>query len=220
MLMLPDCGYQQINTNAHTKLESCTIPRAFKDYSLFQYQLKSTQLTNMVRSSELEASHCSEQLLPAAMDDMMIRPRVLLRVVRFELDETNTDTETRTRTHVERKTASPLFSTLTTATCAQLWYHTAEISTFKRQVGTILLSSGNKNQEDLCGLERHSIERDRAKKAAIKLVILAQSMQSGDSDDFLKLGVRKMLGTSSGDGLLARLPGSLPSILRIAGKHR
>jgi hypothetical protein len=141
----------------------------------------------MVRSSELEASHCSEQLLPAAMDDMMIRPRVLLRVVRFELDETNTDTETRTRTHVERKTASPLFSTLTTATCAQLWYHTAEISTFKRQVGTILLSRSNKNQEDLCGLERHSIERDRAKKAAIKLVILAQSMQSGDSDDFLKL---------------------------------
>jgi hypothetical protein len=143
----------------------------------------------MVRSNQLEASGtCSELLLPA-MDNKMIRPRVLLRVVRFELDDTDTDTDTKTstRTDVERKTDSPLFSTLTTETCAQLWYHTAEISAFKRQVGTILLSSGNKNQDDRCGLERHSIERDRAKKAAIKLVILAQSMQLGDSDDFLKL---------------------------------
>jgi hypothetical protein len=86
------------------------------------------------------------------------------------------------------KDVAPLFPCLTLELSRQLWYQNDEITRFKRAVGTILVH-GSKNEDDRCGLERHSVERDKAKKYAIRLVVLAQKV--GKGSEFLRTVSRK-----------------------------
>jgi hypothetical protein len=86
------------------------------------------------------------------------------------------------------KDAAPLFPCLTLEISRQLWYQNDEITGFKRAIGNILVH-GSTHEDDRCGLERHSLERDKAKKYAIRLVVLAQKV--GKGAEFLRTVSRK-----------------------------
>lgn len=75
----------------------------------------------------------------------------------------------------------------------QKWYTNAELRVIRQDVANLLIrhiknSKQNTKQvyshddPDLWGLERHSFERDQAKKAAIELVLLAQHMKEIKGD--------------------------------------
>jgi hypothetical protein len=68
-----------------------------------------------------------------------------------------------------------------------LWYTRLELSTIKKEVGRVLIEQiiQNRNSKavdtsykpELWGLERHNIERAQAKKAAVKLILMAQHVE-------------------------------------------
>lgn len=74
------------------------------------------------------------------------------------------------------------------------WYTNAELKVIRHDVAELLIrriknSKRNNKQDhdehddpDLWGLERHSFERDHAKKAAIELILLAQHMKEIKGD--------------------------------------
>lgn len=73
------------------------------------------------------------------------------------------------------------------------WYTNAELKVIRQEVAELLIrriknSRQNIKQDegmddpDLWGLERHSFERDHAKKAAIELILLAQNMKEIKGD--------------------------------------
>jgi len=75
----------------------------------------------------------------------------------------------------------------------QKWYTNAELKVIRHDVAELLIrriknSRQNIKQDDgnddpdLWGLERHSFERDHAKKAAIELILLAQHMKEIKGD--------------------------------------
>lgn len=85
----------------------------------------------------------------------------------------------------------------------ELWYSKLEIKEFKRHVGTLLLRSVIANGQygvqveegtlieklhpsELWGLERLNPKRDTAKKAAIRLVLLAQLLPEGKDSEFIR----------------------------------
>jgi hypothetical protein len=84
--------------------------------------------------------------------------------------------------------AAPLFPCLTLEISRQLWYQNDEITGFKRAIGNILVH-GSSDKDDCCGLERHSLERDKAKKYAVRVVVLAQNL--GKGAEFLRTVSRK-----------------------------
>lgn len=71
------------------------------------------------------------------------------------------------------------------------WYTNSELHAIRHQVANLLICHIKKSKlqgkqqddnhaaddPDLWGLERHSLERDQSKKAAIKLILLAQHMK-------------------------------------------
>lgn len=68
-----------------------------------------------------------------------------------------------------------------------LWYTRLELSSIKKEVGRVLIEQiiQNRNSKavdisykpELWGLERHNIERAQAKKAAVKLILMAQHVK-------------------------------------------
>ncbi len=73
------------------------------------------------------------------------------------------------------------------------WYTKPELHVIRKEVGSILIRHINSSKQqvkeedvnddpELWGLERHSFERDQAKKAAIKLILLAQNMKEMKGD--------------------------------------
>jgi hypothetical protein len=88
----------------------------------------------------------------------------------------------------------------------KLWYTKSELSYIKREVGKVLIRNTIEtarqqtkdvyddpqtkdvyDDPELWGLERHGLERHHAKKTAIKLILIAQSMKENSSDpEFLR----------------------------------
>ena len=76
-----------------------------------------------------------------------------------------------------------------------LWYTKAELSIIKRAVANLLIhramdetnSKVDHDDPDFWGLERHGLERHHSKKAAIKMVLMAQNMNESKTDpEFLR----------------------------------
>lgn len=75
----------------------------------------------------------------------------------------------------------------------QKWYTNAELKVIRQDVADLLIrrikssklnikDEDGHDDPDFWGLERHSFERDHAKKAAIKLILLAQHMKEIKGD--------------------------------------
>ena len=78
-----------------------------------------------------------------------------------------------TRTHKE------LPAGLTLATCEELWYQNKEIDVFKSETRELIIFGKRKDDDELGGLERFTLERSTLKKNAIKYVLFAQMQKQG-----------------------------------------
>jgi hypothetical protein len=137
------------------------------EYDPSKPDLNFEKRNNMIQSNNRQDKHCKQMPLKRAR-------------VRFAVEKAEEPI---------LKGAVPLFQCLTLEISRQLlWYQNDEITGFKRDIGTILVH-GSSNEDDRCGLERHSLERDKAKKYAVRLVVLAQKL--GNGAEFLRTVSRK-----------------------------
>lgn len=66
---------------------------------------------------------------------------------------------------------------LTLASCEELWYHNKEIESFKLATRDLTLFGKRRDDDDLSGLERFTMERSNLKRNSIRYVLLAQMQQ-------------------------------------------